>query len=119
MKDILQWGAIEIGRRKFLYRGLVTLFGIGVGLAAGSLEAAAGCPCSAPFGGLYCGVELCSGGTLQCSSHDYGSFQIFCNNTPCCCPGGTGCWSCPGFSCCDCECLETIGGTWYYCFCQA
>lgn len=116
MKTALRWTAIEIGRRKFLYSLVTSTFGIAAALTVGQRGVYASCPCAAPQGGGYCGDELCGGN--PCGSHNYGSYQVYCSLTTCCCAGGTGCWSCPGYSCCDCYCLETLGNSYYYCYCH-
>lgn len=110
-KRLLQWTAIEIGRRKFLYSATAAIFGLLAGLAGGRIEVLASCPCSGPYGSGQCLYQNCNPST--CSN----SGGINCNFTSDFCGGGTACWSCPGYGCCDCLCRDSYGDYWY-CWCS-
>ena len=106
---LLRWTAIHIGRRKFLYSAAAALFGIVAGLSTGRLEVLAGCPCTGPFGSGQCPYNLCY--PNLCGN----ALGYYCTFTYCCCPGGTACWTCPSYGCCDCYCSNSFGG--FYCYC--
>lgn len=117
MSDMLRKIGIEVGRRKFLASALTATFGAFTAVAARNLDAyAITCSsCNGPFGGGYCGAELCTGN--PCGYYDYGSYQVSCSNTTCCC-SGSNCWTLNGGGmCCDCICWESIGGSYFYCAC--
>lgn len=110
-KKLLQWTAIEIGRRKFLYSAAAAIFGLMSGLAAGRMEVLAACPCDGPYHSGACLSQNCD--PIVCGN----SGQIYCNYVTGFCPSTTACWTCPTYGCCDCLCRDAFYDYWY-CFCS-
>ncbi len=109
---LLLWTAIQIGRRKFIARTLAAAFGIVAGLSAGRLEALAGCPCSGPWGSGYCGYDFCN--PYTCGSAGGWSCTFLSGK----CPGGSACWTCTGYGCCDCICnQDSYPENYFVCVC--
>jgi len=110
-RELVEWTALRVGRRRFLGGALSSVFAGMAALAVGRIPAFASntCPCSGPFNGGYCGSSLCNGSSC------YHSGITTCSLTTAYC-GSSGCWSCNGQTCCDCACSG--GGSNWFCYCS-
>jgi hypothetical protein len=109
MEKFLQWTAVRMTRKRALNRTLGLVFGLFAGAAAGIPAIAWAANCIGPWGSGACDPCNCSGHTCKvCGS-------ALCQKTTCCCPGGSGCWSSNGKTCCDCQCRS--GSFGWYCYC--
>lgn len=116
MTQLLQWTAIQVNRRAFLRRVLGGAFAAYAGVAVGAPSEAYAyvceIPCHGPNGRDRCNVYVpgtCLG--AQCAS----VYGVSCTGVTGWC-GTYSCWTAPGHTCCDCQCGDLYGRTWY-CYC--